>query len=81
MKSRIETVNSTAEGHCKKKEEGCRNYCEKYCDHFVDMSTSEYYPSCPTRLELNDTGEIYPVDNDIDEYLTMFIEGKNCREQ
>ena len=78
--SRIDTLNNIATEHCKEKETGCRTYCEKYCDHFVDMSTSEYYPSCPKEFELNETDAILSADEDIEKYLNLFVKGKNCRE-
>jgi hypothetical protein len=79
--SRIDTLNNIAAEHCKEKEKGCRKYCEKYCNHFVDMSTSEYYPSCPKESESNKSDENLSADEDIEEYLNFFAEGKNCREQ
>ena len=81
LKSRMATINNVAAEHCKRKVKGCRKYCEKFCDHFVDTSTSESYPSCPKESHLNQSGDIFPADQNIEEYLNSFVEGKNCRVQ
>ena len=61
--------------HCELKENACKEYCLKYCDHFFDYST-KYYPNCPEQSNQED--QLLPSHKDIEEYLDNFIKGKMC---
>ena len=79
LTSQMKTLENTALDHCKLKENGCREYCEQYCDHFVDMGVSEYYPKCPDKnQDINRLNELEQVDEEIENYLHMFVGGENC---
>ena len=82
VNNQMKTLENTALDHCKLKENGCREYCEQYCDHFVDMGVSEYYPKCPDKnQDIDRLNEFEPVDEEIENYLRMFVGGKNCLDQ
>ena len=70
--------SSLVKDHCDIKEAGCKGYCNVYCDHFV----SEY--SLPTRFwgcSRNQGSPLEPRNEEIDLYLTNFLNGEDCSKQ
>ena len=69
-------MKEVAKEHCLLKEEGCKNYCLKYCDHFAE-SDEVFYPRCPRR-EPEDGEELLTSNKNIERFLDNFLAGKNC---
>ena len=67
--------------HCELNEEGCKGYCNAYCDHFASPFVYMNWPPtnfrCPTQ-EANATDELLPRNEEIDLYLTNFLNGEDC---
>ena len=57
----------------------CKSYCTQYCDHFKDMDSPLHQPKCPMHQQ-NQTEELLPANEDIENYLKKYMEGKDCRE-
>ena len=60
-------IKDLAKKHCLLKEEGCKRYCLKYCDHFQDTSHFQpgnyFVPSCS---DIVDEDGYYPSDKDLE---------------
>ena len=79
IKRTLKQLTNLAKYHCDVKEDECKGYCQKYCDHFSSNVNDKYYPYCPVGIS-NRTEELLPTNRDIDEYLDKFVANKNCRE-
>ena len=88
IKNRLQSFDTrNVEKHCEVKEPGCRNYCEKYCDHFNNVdcygrggSCTFVNFKCPTNSPANATDHLLPIQQDIDDFLTNSLDGKSCLE-
>ena len=74
----LEQTANLAEKHCSGTDDECKDYCEKYCDHFYVAFGDTYKPVCP--FGLNETQQLLPPNKDIDEYLNKFLANENCRD-
>ena len=68
--------SSVVKDHCDLKEEGCKGYCNAYCDHFVsDYSLpTRFWSRCPSFQG----SPLEPRNEEIDLYLTNFLNGEDC---
>lgn len=81
IKKRLQSFDTrNVEKHCEVKEPGCRNYCEKYCDHFNSNDNTEVEFKCPINSPANETEHLLPIQQDIDDFLTNSLDGKSCLE-
>ena len=69
-------IASNPEGQCEVKSGECKNYCNRYCDHFNRLWNC---PRFENENESNKTENLLNANNDLGPYLADFIKGKNCR--
>ena len=76
-------IRDQSKEHCELKEPSCKQYCNKYCDHFaysnpvvIDM---KYHPMCgDSDGKINQTEQLLPSNAAIENYLDNFLKGKMC---
>ena len=79
IKDILAKLENTALEICKMKPDPCKSYCTQYCDHFKDMDSPLHQPKCPMHQQ-NQTEVLLPANEDIENYLKKYMEGKDCRE-
>ena len=74
-------LNERMKEHCKFKEDSCKKYCLKYCDHFVGESRwgqPMFDCQCSMSNQCLIEKHLLPSHNDVEEYLDNFTSGKMC---